>query len=159
MAPDRKHDENREATLSDGDPVPAGQRATVVLLLRLYLGLALFVPLGIGKLAAYPGSAAGMVERFSGTLLGWGPLLLALYLFAYLLPFWETLGGLALVVGLGTRWAFLALAALLVLLGFGSVLEFDMPNVGRNLLFLAACCWGYLWADHDRWGVDGLLSP
>lgn len=135
--------------------VDDASRSAVVLALRLYLGLALFLPLGIGKLAGFPASSAGMVERFSGTILGWGPMLGALYAFAYVLPFWETVGGLALIVGYRTRWAFPAMGLLLILLGFGSVVEMNMANVGRNFLFLLGCCWGHLWAEFDRFGISG----
>ena len=40
--------------------------AVIVLLLRCFLGFALFVPLGIDKLTAFPGSAAGLVESSPG---------------------------------------------------------------------------------------------
>lgn len=144
--------------MSDDSGSGSRSRSFVVLLLRLYLGLALFLPLGIGKLVAYPGSSAGMVERFADTILGQWPLLPALYLFSYVLPWWETLGGAALTLGVRTRLAFGALGVLLVLLGFGSTLEMNIATTGRNFLFLAGCCWGWYWSDADRYGVDGWRS-
>ncbi len=132
--------------------------AIVVLLLRLYLGLALFLPLGIGKLAGFPDSSAGMVEGFSDTILGMTPSLPFLYLFAYALPFIETLGGLALLAGWRTRQVFLGLSLLLVPLGFGTTLQGRIPTTANNLIFLAACVVGYLLADSDRYGLSGSQS-
>ncbi len=127
----------------------------VVLLLRLYLGVALFLPLGIGKLAGFPGSSAGLMEGYRETILGAWPSLPFLYLFSYALPFLETLGGLALVAGWRTRQVFLGLACLLILLGFGTTLDGRIATTANNLIFLAGCLVGYALADDDRYGVSG----
>lgn len=129
--------------------------ATVVLLLRLYLGVALFVPLGIGKLAEFPDSSAGLVDGYQETILGAWPSLPFLYLFSYTLPFIETIGGLALIVGWRTRQVFLGLACLLVLLGFGTTLTGRIPTTANNLVFMAACLAGYALAEADRYGLSG----
>ena len=128
--------------------------AVVVLLLRCFLGMALFLPLGITKLAGYPGSAAGMVAAQQETILGSALMLPTLYLFAYTLPFVETLGGLALLVGWQTRRVFLVLASALVLLGFGTTLAGRISTTADNLVFLAACLAGYWLADADRYGFS-----
>ena len=128
----------------------------IVLLLRCYLGFALFLPLGIGKLASFPGSAAGMVDSYRETILGAAPALPFLYLFSYALPFVETLGGLALLAGWQTRRTFLVLACLLVLLGFGTTLAGRVPTTANNLIFLAACLSGYALGDADRYGISAL---
>ena len=128
--------------------------AVIVLLLRCYLGFALFLPLGIAKLAAFPGSAAGIVESHQETILGVAPALPLLYLFSYTLPFIETLGGLALLVGWQTRRAFVVMGCLLLLLGFGTTLGGRVGTTANNLVFLAACLWGYLLADADRYGIS-----
>lgn len=129
--------------------------APLVLLLRLYVGFAVFIPLGVQKLAGYPESAAAMVEGFGGTALGSGPAIPFLIVFAYALPFIETLGGLALVVGWRTRRVFLVLAALFVLLGFGTTLQGRIPSTADNLVFMAACLFGYALSGSDRYGLTG----
>ena len=129
--------------------------AMLVLLLRCYLGLALFLPLGIAKLASFPGSAAGMVESNRETILGLAPALPMLYLFSYTLPFVETLGGLALLAGWQTRRVFLVLAGLLVLLSFGTTLNGRVGTTANNLIFMAGCLYGYWLADADRYGLSG----
>ena len=128
--------------------------AVIVLLLRCYLALALFLPLGITKLAGYPASAAGMVTAQQETILGSALMLPTLYLFAYTLPFVETLGGLALLAGWQTRRVFLMLACALVLLGFGTTLAGRISTTADNLIFLAACLGGYWLADADRYGFS-----
>ncbi len=128
--------------------------ALIVLVLRCYLGFALFLPLGIGKLTGFPGSAAGMVDGYRETILGAGPSLPFLYLFSYALPFVETLGGLTLLAGWQTRRAFLVLACLLVLLGFGTTLDGRISTTANNLIFLAACLCGYWLADADRYSIS-----
>lgn len=133
-------------------------RDVVVLFLRLGIGLGLFLPLGVGKLMNYPGSAARMVENFSQGLLGHLPLLPFLYAFAYALGFWETLGGALLTLGWRTRQVFLAMSLLLVLLTFGANLGLGIETVFRNVVFLVVCLWGYLWADADRYGISGWRS-
>lgn len=101
----------------------ADRQAVILLVLRWYLGLALFLPF--------------------------------LYAFAYSLPFLETIGGLALLVGWQTRSAFLLLGCLLVLLGFGTTLGGRVPMTASNLVFLAGCLYGYWHADADRYGLSG----
>ncbi len=130
------------------------RQAVIVLLLRWYLGLALFVPLGLGKLAGFPGGAAGMVNDQADTILGTAAFLPFLYAFSYSLPFLETLGGLALLVGWQTRRVFLVMACLLVLLGFGTTLGGRIGTTANNLIFLAACLYGYWQADADRYGIS-----
>ncbi len=131
--------------------------AVVVLLLRCFLGFALFVPLGIDKLAAFPGSSAGLVDSHRETILGVGPGIALLYVFSYTLPFVETLGGLALLVGWQTRRAFILMAFLLVVLSFGTTLGGRIGTTANNLVFLAACLWGYLLADADRYGISAWM--
>ena len=131
--------------------------AVIVLLLRCFLGFALFVPLGIDKLTAFPGSAAGLVESHRETILGVAPARPLLYLFSYTLPFVETLGGLALLVGWQTRRAFIVMAFLLVVLSFGTTLGGRIGTTANNLVFLAACLWGYLLADDDRYGISAWM--
>ena len=132
----------------------ADRSAVVVLLLRCYLGLSLFLPLGIDKLAGFPASAAGMVTAQQETILGAAPMLPLLYVFAYTLPFVETLGGLALLAGWRTRRVFLALACVLVLLGFGTTLGGRISTTADNLIFMAALLVGYWLADADRFGLS-----
>jgi len=128
--------------------------AVIVLVLRCFMGFALFLPLGIDKIAAFPGSSAGIVESHRETILGIAPSLPLLYLFSYALPFLETLGGLALLVGWQTRRAFLVMAGLLVVLSFGTTLGGRVGTTANNLVFLGACLWGYLLADADRYGLS-----
>ena len=132
----------------------ADRSALIVLLLRCYLSLALFLPLGIAKLAGFPGSAAGMVDSQRETILGAAPALPFLYVFSYALPFVETLGGLALLVGWHTRRAFQVMACLMVLLGFGTTLGGRISTTANNLIFMAACLCGYVLAEADRYGIS-----
>jgi len=128
--------------------------AVIVLLLRLFLGFALFIPLGVGKIAEFPASSAGVVENYQETILGIAPALPLLYLFAYSLPFVETIGGLALLLGWQTRRAFFVMACLLVVLSFGTTLGGQVGTSANNLVFLFACLGGYLLADTDRYGIS-----
>ena len=96
-----------------------------------------------------------MVESHQETILGVAPALPLLYLFSYTLAFIETLGGLALLAGWQTRRAFVVMGCLLLLLlGFGTTLGGRVGATANNLVFLAACLWGYLLADADRYGIS-----
>jgi uncharacterized membrane protein YphA (DoxX/SURF4 family) len=128
--------------------------AVIVLLLRCFLGFALFLPLGIDKIAGFPGSSVEIVEKHRETILGVAPVLPLLYLFSYVLPLVETLGGLALLVGWQTRRAFLVMGCLLVVIGFGTTLGHRVGSTANALVFLASCLWGYLLADADRYGIS-----
>ena len=78
-------------------------------------------------------------------------------MFSYTLPFIETLGGLALLVGWQTRRAFIGVAFLLVVLSFGTTLGGRIGTTANNLVFLAACLWGYFLADADRYGLSSWM--
>ena len=129
--------------------------AVIVLLLRCYLSLALFLPNGIGKFANFEGAAASIVGGQKETILGAALALPLLYGFAYALPFIETLGGLALLLGWQTRRAFLVMSGLLLVLAFGAKLAGMAGPAATIPLYLGASLWGYLLADSDRYGISG----
>ncbi|HYZ74798.1 MAG TPA: MauE/DoxX family redox-associated membrane protein [Chthoniobacterales bacterium] len=81
---------------------------------------------GLVRLPGLAGFAAGMAKQFQGTILpGW-----FVYSFGCVLPFLETLIGLALILGAFTRWTLVAASLLMSSLIFGTSLRSDWATVG-----------------------------
>jgi thiosulfate dehydrogenase (quinone) large subunit len=88
--------------------------------LRLSLGFSSLMH-GLVRLPILATFAADMAKNFKGTVLpDW-----FVYSFGLVLPFFETLIGTALVLGLFTRWALLAGSLLMSILIFGTCIRSD----------------------------------
>ncbi len=121
-------------------------QAAAVALGRWCLGL-IFLFFGIGKLADVVGFAANLVKQFEKT---WLPPLL-LNIFGHVLPFWETIVGTLLILGIFRNVTLSATGVLLLVLTFGQIVLGQPQVVFFNTVytFLAA---GLLFLErYDRW--------
>lgn len=97
----------------------------------------------------------GVVAGFAHTPLpGW-----SVRAFAAIIPYWEPLVGLLLVLGLWTRSALAAGALLIALLTAGTALRAEYPVLSEQLVYALGFFVLLLFrARHDRVGLDGWLS-
>ena len=126
-------------------------RELAYLLLRLTLGVNILMH-GLARiLSGLSPFAAGMMKQFASTPLP-APLVHA---FAVALPWSELLLGIAILLGLWTRFA-LALGALeIVVLTFGIGLTQNWSVAGIQLTYAIVYAILLAFADYDRWSVDG----
>ena len=76
--------------------------------------------------------------------------------FAAVIPIWEPVVGLLLVLGLWTRWALAAGALLIALLTLGTALRADYTVLSEQLIYALHFFVLLLFRGrHDRFGVDG----
>jgi thiosulfate dehydrogenase (quinone) large subunit len=108
-------------------------QALAYVLLRLTLGLTIFVHGANRILHGVQNFAAGMDKDFAGTIL---PALMV-HLFGLTLPFIEALVGCLLIIGLLTRVALVAGALLIAALVFGMTLREQFIIVGIQLIYAA----------------------
>ena len=79
--------------------------------------------------------------------------------FALVIPFWEPVVGVLLVLGLWTRWALVAGALLIAALVFGTSLRGDYTVLSEQLIYALIFFVLLLFrARHDRFGLDGLRA-
>ena len=89
---------------------------------------------GLVRLPMLAGFAVGMAKQFQGTILpGW-----SVYGFGLVLPFLEGLIGLALILGVFTRWALAAASLLMSALIFGTCLRSDWTTVSIQMIYVIA---------------------
>lgn len=131
-----------------------GDRTLAYLLLRTTIGMNIAIH-GVSRLLTGPGSFAhSLIPLFQRTLLPvWSVLA-----FGLALPWLETILGLLLLLGLGTRLALIGGSLLLVLLTFGSTLRQDWQSAGLQLIY--AFVYAALLASRDcnLYSVDWLLG-
>ena len=100
------------------------------LILRLSIGINMFLH-GAMRIPKIDGFSAGIVERFSGTLLSES----MVSTFAYVLPYAELIIGLLLILGLFTSQVLLFGALLIVVLIFGSALQENWSLISSQMLY------------------------
>ena len=140
-------------------PTPAAgaaqvlDRALAVLLLRLALGLDIFLHgvtrLFIGGLGAFVNSTA---TQFAHTVL---PMWLV-RAFATVIPFLEFAIGLLLVTGVALRWTLVAGATLMLLLEFGTAMRSDWTVLSSQLLYSFVYSVLLLCRAWDAYSLDAL---
>jgi thiosulfate dehydrogenase [quinone] large subunit len=135
------------------DTLPLLDRKLAYLMLRFTLGLSIVMH-GIVRLPHLSAFADGMVKQFAET-----PLPAAVVRpFALSLVFAETIVGLLLLLGLGTRWALLLGAALMCSLVFGTALRSDWNTLAIQMLY--ALIYATLMAarEYNSYSVDTLIQ-
>lgn len=119
---------------------------------RLSLGINEFMH-GMVRLPILLSFAANMAKNFEGSILpGW-----FVYLFGLILPFLEALLGVALVLGILTRWTLLALSLLMATLVFGTALRFDWTTVGVQMIYVIAYFLAFVFLEHNQYSLDRIV--
>ena len=120
--------------------------------LRLSLGISSLMH-GLVRLPILATFAAEMAKNFTGTVLPrW-----FVYSFGLVLPFVEALIGIALVLGLLTRWALLAGSLLMSILIFGTCICSDWATVGIQITYAIAYFLALLFLKYDQYSLDRAL--
>jgi thiosulfate dehydrogenase (quinone) large subunit len=131
---------------------PQNHKALAYGTFRLALGIVELMHC-LARLPILAGFAANMVKQFQGTILpGW-----FVYGFGSVLPFLEGLIGLALILGLFTRWALLAASLLMSILIFGTSLHSDWAIVGTQMIYVIAFFIALFFLEHNQYSVDRLI--
>jgi thiosulfate dehydrogenase (quinone) large subunit len=108
---------------------------------------------GLVRLPILAGFAASMAKQFEGTMLpGW-----FVYSFGSVLPFLEGLIGLALILGVFTRWTLAAASLLMSILIFGTCLRSDWTTVGLQMIYVIAFFVALFFLEHNRYSIDRVL--
>jgi thiosulfate dehydrogenase (quinone) large subunit len=128
---------------------PQNHKALAYGTFRLALGVVELMH-GLVRLPILVGFAANMAKQFEGTILpGW-----FVYSFGFLLPFVEGLIGLALILGLFTRWALAAASLLFSILLFGTCLRSDWTIVGLQMIYVLAFFTALFLLEHNDYSLD-----
>ena len=122
-------------------------------ILRLTLGVNILLH-GLVRLPQLASFADGLVQAFAKTLLP--PQ--AVRLFAFILPFAETLVGLLLIPGLWTRLALVGGGLLIIALVFGTALRSDWDTLGIQMIYAAIYYLLLVSRTYDRFSIDHLLQ-
>jgi thiosulfate dehydrogenase (quinone) large subunit len=131
---------------------PQNHKALAYGTFRLSLGVVELMH-GLVRLPILAGFAANMAKQFEGTILpGW-----FVYAFGFLLPFVEGLVGLALILGLFTRWALVAASLLFSILLFGTCLRSDWTIVGLQMIYVLAFFTALFLLEHNDYSLDRLI--
>ncbi len=120
----------------------------ISLLIRLTLGLA-FLAMGINKLTAYSTTVSMIADGFKTS---WLPMFLV-YPFSYILPVWETLTGVSLLIGFRYRLTLGITGILLALLTFGVTVKSMGDTVPHNLIFVLVVLVGLRFSDYNRFAI------
>jgi thiosulfate dehydrogenase [quinone] large subunit len=108
---------------------------------------------GLVRLPVLAGFATGMAKQFQGTILpAW-----FVYSFGTVLPFLETLIGLALILGVFTRWTLVAASLLVSILIFGTSLRSDWATVGLQMIYVLAFFVALFLLEHNQYSVDRFI--
>jgi thiosulfate dehydrogenase (quinone) large subunit len=123
------------------ETVPTGRDLDEALaygILRLTLGVNIFLHGATRLLAGLGGFVSATVAQFSGTPMPEG----AVRMFATALPFLETAVGFAILVGLWTRWGLVGGALLMTALVFGTAVRSDRTTLGIQMVTRSSisCC-------------------
>jgi thiosulfate dehydrogenase (quinone) large subunit len=119
---------------------------------RFALGIVEFMH-GLVRLPGLAGFATGMVKQFQGTIMpGW-----FVYSFGSVLPFLEALIGLALILGVFTRWTLTAASLLMSILIFGTCLRSDWATVGLQMIYVIAFFIALFFLEHNRYSIDRVI--
>ncbi|MBN4057126.1 DoxX family membrane protein [bacterium AH-315-J21] len=134
-------------------PTQLPTAALITALIRLTLG-PLFIVYGWSKLSRLNDTVDMLRSGFADT---WLPLGLVTAV-AYLIPFWEALIGLSLLLGLYYRWGLVATGVLLSVLTFGLAVQGDYELISRNLIYLIFVFFGLKYSGDCHWSLDRAFS-
>jgi thiosulfate dehydrogenase (quinone) large subunit len=130
---------------------PQNHKALAYVTFRLPLGIVELMH-GLVRLPVLAAFAAGMEKQFQGTILpGW-----FVYSFGSVLPFLEGLIGLALILGVFTRWTLVTASLLMSILIFGTSLRSDWGIVGVQMIYAIAFFIALFFLEHNQYSVDRL---
>jgi thiosulfate dehydrogenase (quinone) large subunit len=108
---------------------------------------------GLVRIPVLAGFATGMAKQFEGTIMpGW-----FVYSFGSVLPFLEALIGLALILGVFTRWTLVAVSLLMSILIFGTCVRSDWGTVGIQMIYVIAFFIALFFLEYNRYSVDHLI--
>jgi len=125
-------------------------KALAYLLLRVTLGIDMFIH-GMTRLfGEYAGFVANILKEFQDTILPQFSLLI----FAWSLPPLEALVGILLLIGFCTRFATCLGAILIAVLVFGSSLKHDWNTVGIQMAYALIYYFLILNLQHNRFSMD-----
>jgi thiosulfate dehydrogenase (quinone) large subunit len=128
--------------------------ALAYFLLRVTIGTNIFIH-GLSRILAGPSHFAGaLVPAFQHAPLPSG----FVRLFALVLPFAESIVGLLVLAGIGTRIALVAGALLILTLTFGATLNQDWESAGLQLIYAAVYAALLAFRHHNTFSVDALLN-
>jgi thiosulfate dehydrogenase (quinone) large subunit len=131
-----------------------GDRSLAYALLRVTLGLNIFMH-GTSRLMAGIGSfVSGMIEMFQNTALPTA----VVVPFGYVLPWLEAGLGVLIIIGLRTREVLVAGALLMLALTFGTTLRQDWDVAGLQLLYSAVYTALIAGLRHNSLSVDQKLA-
>ncbi|MBD1394442.1 TQO small subunit DoxD [Mucilaginibacter glaciei] len=98
--------------------------------------------------------SAGIEKQFTNTMLPHA----LVYPYSIVLPFLELLTGILLILGLFTRFANILGVAIVLSLIFGSTMLEKWDAVFTQIIYGAYFALLYLFADHNRYSVDQLIT-
>jgi thiosulfate dehydrogenase [quinone] large subunit len=131
---------------------PQNHKALAYATFRFALGVVELMH-GLVRLPVLAGFAAGMAKQFEGTILPtW-----SVYSFGCVLPFLEALIGLALVLGIFTRWTLAVASLLMSALIFGTCLRSDWNTVGIQVIYVIAFFVALFFLEHNHYSVDRII--
>jgi thiosulfate dehydrogenase (quinone) large subunit len=131
---------------------PENHKALAYGIFRFALGVVELMH-GLVRLPVLAGFAAGMAKQFQGTILpGW-----FVYGFGLVLPFLEGLIGLALILGVFTRWSLAAASLLMSVLIFGTCLRSDWITVSIQMIYVIAFFIALFFLEHNQYSVDRVV--
>ncbi len=138
----------------NGNGNPAVNRATAYLLLRISLGLVIFLH-GVVRLAGHYQQFVGTtLQSFSKTPLPAG----AVHFAAWCIPPAEAVLGFFILVGLLTRPALIGGALLMIALLFGKCMQQDWPTVAIQLFYSLLYFLLLVFIPSNRFALDSFLS-
>jgi thiosulfate dehydrogenase [quinone] large subunit len=109
---------------------------------------------GLVRLPILTAFAENTAKSFEGTVLpGW-----FVYAFGLMLPCMEALLGIALILGLLTRWALLTASLLMSVLIFGTALRADWATVGVQMVYVIAYFLAFLFLEYNRYSLDRIFD-
>jgi thiosulfate dehydrogenase [quinone] large subunit len=124
------------------------------LLLRATIGTNIFMH-GLSRVLAGPSDFAdALVPAFQHTVLPAG----FVRLFVMALPWAESIVGLLVLVGIGTRLALVAGSLLILTLTFGATLNQDWESAGLQLVYAAVYASLLAFRCHNSFSADRLLQ-
>ncbi|HDS00446.1 MAG TPA: DoxX family protein [candidate division Zixibacteria bacterium] len=122
------------------------------LILRLMVGIVFFMA-GLFKLLDYMTIVGYFQSSFAET---WLPAFLVT-IFAYVLPFAETILGILIFFGLLTRPALYLAGLLLVVLNFGLIVRGDGGDAKSNIPYLIIIALDIILLNYNKYSLDHLL--
>lgn len=128
-------------------------KAIASFLLRVTLGINIFIHGTIRIFGDYSGFVQHILKEFHDTILPHFSLLI----FARSLPFLETLVGFLLLIGLFTRFAAILGAILIAVLVFGTGLKQNWNAAGIQMAYALIYYFIILNLQYDRYSIDHLI--